>query len=103
MDEERTEEQTTGKSENKSRKAERQEADQGSCQYYEKTARYGTGKTQGTSEFVRIAYVNAKTCECYYREEIGRELPNQAGSVPHYKVTENALLSQVRKTLKKMK
>jgi hypothetical protein len=75
------------------------------CRYTEKTATYGrsptaNGGSTGTSEFVRISYVNARTKQCYKWEEIGKELPGQTSSVPHYKVSTNKLLSHIKKTIK---
>ena len=77
------------------------------CQYMTKTASYGptsakTGTTTGTSEFVRISYVNADTGECCRWEAIGKDLPGSASNVPHYKVSYNKLLSHIKETLKEM-
>ena len=74
------------------------------CCYTEKTATYnnsgsGSGGATGTSEFVRISYVDAETGLCYDWEEIGRELPWQASSAPHYKVSTNQLLSHIKDKL----
>ena len=75
------------------------------CQYKEKTATYntsgtGTSGSTGTSQFVKISFVNAKTGESYHWEQFGRELPGQASSTPHYKVSTNKLLSHILKYLR---
>jgi len=74
------------------------------CCYTEKTATYnttgsGSSGATGTSEFVRISYVDAETGLCYDWEEIGRELPATASSAPHYKVSTNKLLSHIKDKL----
>ncbi len=74
------------------------------CQYTEETRSYGpagTGSatTTGTSEFVRISYVNAATGKCYKWEKFGKELPGQTSRVPHYKVSANKLLSHIKESL----
>ena len=74
------------------------------CCYTEKTATYnttgsGSSGATGTSEFVRISYVDAETGLCYDWEEIGRELPATASSAPHYKVSTNELLAHIKDKL----
>ena len=77
------------------------------CRYYTKTAGYGSSPSQdrssstGSSQFVKISYVNADFHRQYYWEEIGKELPGRASRTPHYKVSRNKLLSHIKKRLKK--
>ena len=77
------------------------------CRYYTKTAGYGSSPSQnrasstGTSEFVSISYVDAKSHKQYYWESFGKELPGSTSKTPHYKVSRNKLLSHIKKRLKK--
>ena len=62
-----------------------------------------TGGYTGTSEFVDIEFIDAKTGEMILNERYGHELPKSSTSVPHYTVDDKQLAEHLRAVTNKLK
>ncbi|MBQ6229753.1 MAG: hypothetical protein IJJ74_01410 [Eubacterium sp.] len=63
----------------------------------------GAGGYTGTSEYVDIEFIDAKTGEMILNERYGHELPKSATSVPHYTVDDKQLAEHLKTVTNKLK
>ena len=58
-----------------------------------------TSLYEGTSEYVKLYYIDLSTGEVFLTETIGTQLPKTAVQTPHYKLSEEDLAAHIRRQL----